>query len=68
MEENNKWLEFAKSGKISDYLNYVNSCKGSEINGGECNPFYDRSARNKGNERGRNRPIGDTFQQGTRYY
>ena len=62
MEENKSWLKFAKSGKVSDYLNYVNSCKGSEVIGGEYNPIYNRSSGNKGNERGRKRPPSDTFQ------
>ena len=62
MNENKNWLKFAISGKVSDYLNFVNSCKGSEIIGRSNNTFYDRSACNKGNERGGKRPPGDTFQ------
>lgn len=62
MEENQSWLKFAKSGKVSDYLNFVNSCKGSEIIGGNSNTLCHRSACNKGNERGRKRPPSDTFQ------
>ena len=67
LEENN-WLKFKNSGKIADYLNYVNSCKGSENVGGKRNPLHDRSACNTGNERGGERPPRDTFQQGARYY
>ena len=68
MEDNRSWLKFKRSGKVSDYLDYVNSSRGSETIGRDSNPLYNRSACDKGNERGRKRPTGDTFQQGTRYY
>ena len=68
MKENKSWLKFKRSGKISDYLDFINSCKGSETIGRSSDPLYNRSTCDKGNECGRERPIGDTFQQGTRYY
>ncbi len=45
------WTRFIKSGKVEDYLTYVNSCKEQEI-GGNTNSFYNTRLGNKGNECG----------------
>ena len=62
MDREKNWLRFITSGKVEDYLNYVNSCRGSEIIGTGDNPIYDRGISYKGNERGGERPISHTFQ------
>ena len=49
MDEN--WNKFIKSGKVEDYLSYVNSCKEQEISG-NTNSFYNTRLGNKGTERG----------------
>ena len=50
METDKNWIRFIKSGKIADYLNFVNSCKENELSGGYGNTVYNRGACNKRNE------------------
>ena len=52
METEKNWIRFIKSGKVNDYLSYVNSCKEKEINGGFWDTVHHRGLGNKGNERG----------------
>jgi hypothetical protein len=52
MESEKNWLRFIKSGKVNDYLSYVNSCKENEINGGFRDTVHHRGLGNKGNECG----------------
>ncbi|MBR7133901.1 MAG: hypothetical protein IKD04_10270 [Clostridia bacterium] len=52
MDTDKSWIRFIKSGKVADYLNYVNSCKENEISDGITNTVYNRGLGNKGNERG----------------
>ena len=53
MEQNEYWNKFIRSGKISDYINYVNSCKENGILERNDNTFYDSGPNNKGTEYGR---------------
>lgn len=46
----NAWIRFMKSGKVSDYLTFVDSCKENKISDGQSNSFYNRGTCNKGNE------------------
>ena len=50
METENAWIRFMKSGKVSDYLTFVDSCKENKISDGQSNSFYNRGTCNKGNE------------------
>ncbi len=52
METENAWLTFMKSGKVSDYLNFVDSFKENKISERNGNSFYNRGLSDKGNERG----------------
>lgn len=52
METDKNWIKFIKSGKVADYLNFVNSCKENELSGGYGNTVYNRGACNKRNEGG----------------
>lgn len=47
-----EWMRFLKSGKVADYLSYVNSCKENRISDGTTDTVHDRGLGNKGNERG----------------
>lgn len=46
------WSKFIQSGKVDDYLSYVNSCKEKEIVDGNGNLFYNTRLGNKGIECG----------------
>ena len=50
MEKENLWARFEKSGKVTDYLYFLNSRKGGEESGRAGQPFYNRSLGDKGNE------------------
>ncbi len=50
MEINNLWSRFQKSGKVTDYLYFVNNIKGGEEGGTNGKPLYNRSSCDKGNE------------------
>ncbi len=50
METDKTWLRFIKSGKVSDYLEFVNTCKEKNISGGYGDTVYNRGISNKGNE------------------
>ncbi len=52
MPLDDNWTRFIKSGKVEDYLTYVNSCKEQEIFGGNTNSFYNTRLGNKGTECG----------------
>ena len=49
MEQQKSWLKFVISGKVNDYLEYVNSCRKQNISEDNTNAFYDRRPDNKGN-------------------
>ncbi|MBP3599937.1 MAG: hypothetical protein J6J30_02535 [Clostridia bacterium] len=51
MTPEKEWLRFLKSGRVADYLNYVNSCKENMISGGTTDTVHNRGLGNKGNER-----------------
>ncbi len=61
MEKEKSWLKFLTSGKVEDYLTYVNSCKGSEILGTGNNPFHDRGVGYKAGECGGERQAHNHF-------
>ena len=46
-----EWTRFLKSGKVDDYLNYVNSCKENMITDGVADTLHNRGFSNKGNDR-----------------
>lgn len=50
MESDKNWLKFIISGSVEDYLNYVNSCKNSNIAEGENYGHHHRRPCDKGNE------------------
>lgn len=49
MDTQKLWNRFIKSGKIGDYLVFVNSCKEKEIIEGCSNKVYNQSFGYKGN-------------------
>ena len=53
MEINENWKRFIDSGKIADYLEFVNSFKENEACGRYGYAVYNRGACDKGNEGGR---------------
>lgn len=50
MKNEKAWKKFLFSGKVEDYLNFVNSHREKELSEGIGNAFYDRSIGYKGNE------------------
>ena len=50
MENEIYWNRFIKSGKVADYLEFVNSCKENELSGRYGDTVYDRGSCYKGNE------------------
>ncbi|MGI6279329.1 MAG: hypothetical protein ACOYJS_02055 [Acutalibacteraceae bacterium] len=52
MVTDEKWAKFTKSGKIEDYLEYVNSSKENGNTGGNTSTIYHSRVGNQGNERG----------------
>ncbi len=52
METENAWFRFMKSGKVDDYLNFVETHKENKISERNGDSFYNRGACNKGNECG----------------
>ena len=51
------WTRFIKTGKVEDYLKYVNSCKEQEIIGGNTADFYNTRLSDKGTECRGERPT-----------
>lgn len=49
MDTQKSWNRFIKSGKVGDYLAFVNSCKEKEISEGCSNEIYNTSLGYKGN-------------------
>lgn len=52
MESDKNWIRFIKSGKVDDYLKFVNSFKENELSGEFGDTLHNRGTCNKGNERG----------------
>ncbi len=52
METEKNWIKFIKSGKVADYLQFVNSVKEKDLRDGTANTVYNGRFGNKGNERG----------------
>ena len=52
MESDKCWMRFIKSGKVADYLEFVNSCKENELSGRYGDTVYNRGSCYKGNEGG----------------
>ena len=50
MEAQASWEQFVKSGRINDYLAFVNFRREKEVSERGSDEIYDRSACNKGNE------------------
>ncbi len=50
MEIKDLWHRFVESGKVTDYLYFLDFCRESEDIGRTRLPLYDRSTCNKGNE------------------
>ena len=50
MTEDKNWLRFIKSGKVSDYLQFVNALKENDIRDGNRDSIYGRGFSDKGNE------------------
>lgn len=50
MKTEKSWEKFLFSGKVDDYLNFVNSRREKEISEGNGNAFYNGSFSDKGNE------------------
>jgi len=50
MEPQKNWLKFVISGRVDDYLNFVNSCRKHNISEDNTDAFYNRSLSDKGNE------------------
>ena len=61
MMTDENWTKFIQSGKVTDYLEYVNSSKENGNTGGNTNSVYRTGVSNKGNERGGERPSGHSF-------
>ena len=52
METQENWLKFVISGRVDDYLKYVDSCHKQNISEGSADAFYNRSSGYKRDERG----------------
>ena len=52
MEMDKNWIKFIKSGKVADYLQFVNSVKEKDLRDGTTNTVYNPRISYKGNERG----------------
>lgn len=52
MEMDKNWIKFIKSGKVADYLQFVNSVKERDLRDGATNTVYNPRISYKGNERG----------------
>ncbi|MBQ2286326.1 MAG: hypothetical protein U0K18_04385 [Acutalibacteraceae bacterium] len=52
MKTDNFWNDFLKSGRIDDYLTFVNSRKENGTSERDCKSFYNRGTGDKGNESG----------------
>lgn len=52
MHTDKNWIKFIKSGKIADYLQFVNSAKENDLRDGVANTVYNGRLGNQGNERG----------------
>lgn len=50
MQTENAWSRFQKSGKVTDYLYFVNVKNGGENSDRTGQPLYHKSACDKGNE------------------
>ena len=50
MESQKNWLKFIISGRVDDYLKFVNSCRKHNIREDNTNAFYDRRPSYKGDE------------------
>lgn len=50
MESDKNWLKFIISGRVDDYLNYINFCKSKSITEGEAYGHHNRRPCDKGNE------------------
>lgn len=48
MDTQKSWIKFMKSGKVGDYLSYVNSCKEKEISEGSYNSVHNGCFSDKG--------------------
>lgn len=50
MDLEKSWEKFYKSGKVEDYLAFVNTRKENELINGTTNPFYNRGLGYQGDE------------------
>ncbi len=62
MQTDNAWLRFQKSGKVTDYLYFVNVKNGGEKSERTGQPLYHKSTCDKGNENRGERPFSHSFQ------
>jgi hypothetical protein len=53
LENDKNWIKFIKSGKVADYLQFVNSVKEKDLRDGTANTVYNRGFSNKRDECGR---------------
>lgn len=52
MQTDKNWIKFIKSGKVADYLQFVNSVKENDLRDGAANTVYNGRFSNKRDERG----------------
>lgn len=50
MDSNTVWQKFILSGRVEDYLKYVDSCRHDILSGGDKNAFFNGRACHKGEE------------------
>lgn len=48
MKSQENWLKFVISGRVEDYLDFVNSCRSEEIDHGGRNSLHNRCIGDKG--------------------
>jgi len=52
MDTEKSWMKFLKSGKVVDYLQFVDSVKEKDLRDGSRDSVYGRRFSDKGKERG----------------
>ncbi len=50
MDTEKSWTKFIQTGKVNDYLAYVNSCRENELIEGSYNKLQNRRFGGKGND------------------